>query len=100
MSLKAANSLLLPLDGNVFEVTGKRKVFRMRGGYNGRQVILKFPDSGFVGKERPKTPYLGRPNKFYKDSFDICGNYTAPAGGMFTIVYDGTTWAEVARSYN
>jgi hypothetical protein len=82
----SADPLLLPVNGDLFQVTGTTSFGTMGTGWKGRRVTLTFTDV--------LTIYDGGV------SLKIAGNFVTATDSTIQFVYDGTSWLEVSRSTN
>lgn len=85
-SLVSADPLLLPAEGNYFQVTGNTGFGTINGHKPGRIVTLKFTG----------TPTLSDGGS----SLKLNGNFVATADDTLTLISDGSQWFELARSSN
>jgi hypothetical protein len=82
----SAATLLLPATGSAFEVTGTTNIGNISGGWAGRVVFLKF--AGILTVNDGGA------------TIALASNFTTSANDTLTLVHDGTTWNEIARSTN
>lgn len=85
-SIASADPLLLPVNGDVFEVTGTTNFGTLSGGWRGRRATLIFTGSLTVNDGG--------------SSMKLAGNFTTSADDTITLVHNGVAWYEVSRSTN
>lgn len=84
--IPSADPLLLPVNGELFQVTGTTSFGTMGAGWKDRRVTLTFTDV--------LTIYDGGA------SLKIAGNFVTANNSTIQFVYDGTAWLELSRSSN
>jgi hypothetical protein len=91
----SGDEITLGVDGNYFDVTGTTTINHINnsGWQNGAVVILQFDASVTV------THNSGSPTGSEASMLLLGGgNFSATANDTLTLVYDGTTFREVARA--
>lgn len=83
--IASADPLPLPVNGNVFSVSGTTNIGNISGAWGGRRVTLIF--QGVL------TVVDGA-------VINIAGNFVTTANDVLELLYDGTQWLEVGRSAN
>ena len=87
-NITAAATIQIPVDGDVFSVTGNTNVtngITVRPWDNGRRVVLVFS---------------GTPTVSDTGTSKLTAAFVATADDTLTLACDGTNWYEVARSAN
>ena len=86
VQVASADPLLLPVNGDVFEVTGTTSFGTINSGWRGRRVTLIFTGA--------LTMFDGGAN------MKLAGNFVTTADDTITLVHNGVAWYEVSRSVN
>ncbi|MBI2123910.1 MAG: hypothetical protein HYU04_01590 [Candidatus Wildermuthbacteria bacterium] len=89
-----ASAGAMAIDSNVVSVTGTETIGTITGGVAGQTVILIFGASLTVTDDDSPTA---------ANAINVAGtatNFSATATDTLTLVFDGTSWYEVARSVN
>ena len=84
-TIASADPLVLPMNGNVFTVTGTTGFGNLYNDWSGREVTLIFQSNLTV---------------FDGASMHLNGNFSATADDVLKLVHNGSYWCEVSRSSN
>ena len=93
--IASADTITLGNDGNYFDITGTTTIHHIdnSGWQTGSMVTLQF-DASVTVTHNSGTPTGSEASLLLSGA----GNLSATAHDTLTLVYDGTTWREVART--
>ena len=91
----SADEITLGTDGNYFDITGTTTINHINnsGWQNGSVVVLQF-DAGVTVTHNSGSPTGSEASMLLSGGV----NFSAAADDTLTLVYDGTTFREVART--
>ncbi len=81
----SAATIFIPVNGDLFLVSGTTNISTIGGGWGGRRVTLIF--QGILTVTDGAV-------------LNIAGNFTTTANDVLELLYDGTQWLEIGRSVN
>ena len=84
-SIASVSTITVPLNGDVFKVTGTTWIATISASWPGRKVIFIFTDA---------TKLVAGNN------LKIVSDFTTTSNDTITLVCDGTNWYEACRSVN